>query len=1028
MRDRSFIIVAACFFLSGFAALIYETAWTREFSFVFGTSELAVATVLAAYMAGLAGGAAVGGRIAVSTHRPLALYAFLELGIGIAALLVPVALWGATQLLIALFGQQSAFGETNPLAISTFYLVTTFVIVMIPTSFMGATLPLLSRQVVSNDAEIGPRIGALYAINTAGAVVGTLTAAFALLPTLGIRGTVYVAVAANVLVFLIVVYLVRSAAVAVAPEPSREDSKVSSRSAPRRMHFILPLILFSGALSFVYEVLWARLLSQLLGGSIYAFTTMLASFLLGIAIGSAGASRLANSPVRALKLFAWAQVGIALLTGAAFAAIDHARTVIQLLGGVSHLVVDVTLAMMVLLPAAICIGATFPFAVRILARDADDAGPASARVYSWNTVGAIAGSIGTAFILLPELGFRNTIALGITANLGIGAAALFFAGQKKILLAIPAAAAVLLGLLLPGEPWQVLRTTPLGRSNAPIAGHVDFFEVGRSATVLLTRTSPTEWRLSTNGLPESMISTPEEPPTKLATAVMLGTIGPLLRPEARSMLVVGLGGGVTVEQIPLNIERIDVIELEEEVVAANRWLGDRRAIDPFADPRVHVHINDARSALFLSDQKFDVIAAQASHPWTGGAAHLYTGEFFELASDHLNEQGVLVQWIGRAFVDVDLLKTMVGTLLDHFEYVHVYRNILFVASNSPLPDLLDFDALRVHDPEISIRTGLYTQEDFATYLLLDSEASVAFAQNAELTSDDRNLLQMRSPKIGRLSKDEKAQSKRKVNSAFRTHDPLLRFVAEGRLDGVELALALKSQQQLKRAFELAKRLDKPKDRETLRLLGIGGSAGRPRLIRYLKKYPGDAKVRAQLLRYSFASSTRVKVDQLLPDIDPTPAEQGFIDAMLRSGKSDWQGVRALEKQLAGIFPTDALYQEAVFLRANWRIETGDSVHIRNALEIIDVAYRATRSNRLLLLRSRAAEAMGDPRAAIASLSRINLVGTRKKDPGLRNHVRLKLLGIVAEGEDAEWRDKILQTRFRTEVPGAAQSDAMPAAH
>ena len=109
------------------------------------------------------------------------------------------------------------------------------------------------------------------------------------------------------------------------------------------------------------------------------------------------------------------------------------------------------------------------------------------------------------------------------------------------------------------------------------------------------------------------------------------------------MLVVGLGGGVTVEQIPLNIERIDVIELEEEVVAANRWLGDRRAIDPFADPRVHVHINDARSALFLSDQKFDVIAAQASHPWTGGAAHLYTGEFFELASDHLNEQGVLVQ-------------------------------------------------------------------------------------------------------------------------------------------------------------------------------------------------------------------------------------------------------------------------------------------------------------------------------------------------------------------------------------------------
>lgn len=1017
MRDRSFNIVAACFFLSGFAALIYETAWTREFSFVFGTSELAVATVLAAYMAGLAGGAAVGGRIAARTRRPLALYGFLELGIGIAALLVPAALWGATQLLIALFGQQSEFGENNPLAISAFYLLATFVIVMIPTSFMGATLPLLSRQAVRHDAEIGPRIGALYAINTAGAVAGTLTAAFVLLPTLGIRETVYVAVAVNGFVFLIAMMLVRNTVAAIASETSeasKEAAEVTSRSVSRKPHFILPLILLSGALSFAYEVLWARLLSQLLGGSIYAFTTMLASFLLGIALGSAAASRLANTPARALRLFAWAQVGIALLTGAAFGAIDHARSVIQLLQGASDLFVDVSLAMMVLLPAAICIGATFPFAVRVLARDAEDAGPASARVYSWNTVGAIAGSIGAAFFLLPELGFRGTIALGITLNLAIGAAALGFGRQPKWLLAIPAAAALLVVLLLPGEPWQVLRSAPLNRSAPPKPAPIDFYRVGRSATVLLTQNTPTQWKISTNGLPESMISGPGQPPTKMMTAVMLGAIGPLLRPDARSMLVVGLGGGVSLEQIPLHIERIDVIELEPEVVAANRWLSPRRAVDPLADPRVHLHMSDARSALFLSDQKFDVIAAQASHPWTGGAAHLYTGEFFELVSDHLCDSGVFVQWVGRTFIDLDLMKTLIATLLEHFAYVQVYRDLLFVASNTPLPVVLDFEALRERDPDLSRRTGLYTREDFAIYLLMDSDTSVAFAQNAERTSDDRNLLQMRSPGVVRFSADEKAESQLEIQNAFAAHDPLQQLVAAGQLDGVELVLGLASRDQPRRARELAQHLVKPKDRETLRVLRTGKTA---EFEQFLKRHSGDARVRARLLRHNLARSAGGMVDPLLPGNSFRPAERSVIDATLLGHKGDWQGVVPLDQQLAELTPTDPLYLEAVILRAKWRIESGDSAQVRTAIEIVDDAFRATRSNRLLLLRSRAAIANDDPRAAIASLVRIKLKGSKSNNSGLRNRVRLMLREIKAEGEIAEWRDRVLRSQLRAASSG-----------
>ncbi|MDE0910982.1 MAG: fused MFS/spermidine synthase, partial [Myxococcota bacterium] len=476
MKDRSFVIVALCFFLSGFAALIYETAWTREFAFVFGTSELAVATVLAAYMAGLAAGAAVGGRIARRTKRALSLYGFLELGVGLAALLVPVAIAGATQLLVYLFGGQSELGETNPLAVSIFYLIATFLIVMVPTGFMGATLPLLSRHIVRSDREIGSRIGMLYSINTVGAVAGTLTAAFVLLPRLGIRETVYVAVAVNGLVFLVAMVLVRVAR--IDPDHSAEPSAVApnSTSATRRNAFVLPLMLVSGALSFAYEVLWVRLLSQMLGGSVYAFATMLASFLLGIALGAGLASRLATTRERSARFFVAAQVGVAVLTAVAFRVIDMVPALAKALNISMSLTFDVTAATLILLPSAICIGGTFPLAVRMLAQGSHEAGPASAQVYSWNTVGAIFGSIGAAFVLLPELGFRGTVLLGIVGNLAIATTTLYFGFANRKAMWIPVVVAFLLVALLPGEPWQMLRSSPLDRNTKP--GKISFYEVG----------------------------------------------------------------------------------------------------------------------------------------------------------------------------------------------------------------------------------------------------------------------------------------------------------------------------------------------------------------------------------------------------------------------------------------------------------------------------------------------------------------------------------------------------------------------
>src|SRR5262245_25913757 len=225
-RDRSFLWLLGCFFLSGLAALIYETAWTNEFSFVFGTSELAVATVLAAYMGGLAAGAALAGRYGPRLARPVVAYGLLELGIALAALAVPLGIAASRWLYAALFGSRDVLPDAGGLTTALFYLACSFVILLVPTAMMGATLPLLVRHCVRTDQELGRRIGALYATNTAGAVVGTIAGAFLLLPAIGLRATIAAAAGVNALVFG-AAWAVSRTAGAVAPEPAARTDAIA---------------------------------------------------------------------------------------------------------------------------------------------------------------------------------------------------------------------------------------------------------------------------------------------------------------------------------------------------------------------------------------------------------------------------------------------------------------------------------------------------------------------------------------------------------------------------------------------------------------------------------------------------------------------------------------------------------------------------------------------------------------------------------------------------------------------------------
>jgi len=509
---RVFIGVVACFVLSGFAALLYQTAWMRQFSLVFGTSELAVAAVLSAYMGGLAVGSAIAARWVSRIHRPVLFYGLLEAGIAVSALLVPCLLQLTHGLYVAVFGGQPEPVDSSGLAQSFFYLGTAFIVLMIPTSFMGATLPLLTKYVVRSDEQVGPRVGLLYATNTLGAVGGTVVAGFLLLPVLGLRGTVYVGVAVNLLVFVIAALIAR----AISGTPSdgvrtqSSDAAGTDTKGVARRHIILPLMLLSGANSFVYEVLWTRLLGHILGGSVAAFATMLASFLGGITIGSAIAARFATTRTQAVYGLIAVQFGIAVASVLIYQYLPLAIPEQVGLKG------NVLLAVAILLPATLFIGASYPFAVRIFALGENDAASAAAKVYAWNTVGAIVGATVAAFFLIPALKYEGAVKFAVLLNLTLAVVASFLiqspnARRRPLIQAVTVAALLTAAVAYrPAVPEDILRTSPVF---AQKEGELRYYEVGRSATVIIIEDAGF-FNIRTNGLPEASTNLKGAPPYK----------------------------------------------------------------------------------------------------------------------------------------------------------------------------------------------------------------------------------------------------------------------------------------------------------------------------------------------------------------------------------------------------------------------------------------------------------------------------------------------------------------------------------
>ena len=944
---RAFACVVACFFLSGLAALLYQTAWLRQFSLVFGTSELAVATVLAAYMAGLAAGSAIAGRYAGRVTRPVLVYGLLEAGIALSALAVPLLLMAAGALYASLLGDQPAPPDAAAIGQPVFYLLVAFLVLAIPTGFMGATLPLLTRYTVRTDREVGPRVALLYAINTAGAVFGTLLAAFALLPALGLNGTVWVGVAVNVLVFVIAAGLARGGrdmagadkAPAVSSPPGFHSACVRplfSGTATaheklisvfrRQPAWMLPLMLVSGANAFLYEVLWTRMLTHVMGGSIYAFATMLAAFLTGIALGGGLAGKVAERRERAAGAFALAQVAIGVLSVGVYAwmgpLIPTSLTTYTL----------AAFAVAVMLPATIFIGATLPLSVRVLARDESQATTGTARIYAWNTVGAIIGAIVAGFFLIPGLGFEGSIRVAVGINFALALwAAVCVAKPSPVpvgLACVGIAAALV--VYNPSRPQAVVSSSGfvLGYLTDP---QEHYYGVGRSSTVMLL-SEGSYYYVRTNGLPEASIavrgSPPVQDPEKWLTALAVAA-----RPDIEDMLVVGFGGGVVLEGVPPSVDRIDVVELEPKVIEANRLLEGRRNLDPLADPRFNIIINDGRNALRLTDKTYDAIVSQPSHPWTAGASHLFTREFVVDAKSHLNDGGLFVQWMNSEFVDEDLLRTLAATLIAEFENVRLYHPsaqvLMFLASEAPLD--VELQLARTGRPLIDdvmhfSRLGLNGVEDLLTAMAMDEEGLRSFARRAEISTDNNNLMatRSRSRADGLLLND--------LIELFEPYDPLskagswIHTQLGDQIDYGYITRRLVRMGQVPRATGLAEVIPNfSKQFEAYGLLfQANGQADQARgaFGNALEANPLNMQARYAVAKDHLGSLSRGEAPEDIQAIadDLSGSAAAVVRGWGYGAAADWPSLAALDAELGQTRVTDAWYPEVARLRAEWRVE------------------------------------------------------------------------------------------------------------
>jgi len=792
LNPRSRFWIFIFFFVSGATGLIYEVVWTRLLTRVMGNTHYSVATVLTMFMTGLALGSYLGGRWIDKKSNPLALYAILEGAIGIYCLLIPCMIEWASPLFQWVYQAQ---GESYT-QVSLYRFLICGSILLVPTSFMGATLPVLSKHVSRNTAFIGRDVGTLYSLNTFGAVFGALSSAFLFMRLWGVLITIYFAAALNIGIAIVIFLLFRPRMSSdEREEPASQDTEdeaIVPDSSRANTVIILLAFGFSGLCALTYQVAWNRIFSLLLGSSVYAFSLILTTFILGLALGTVVFSRLVNQIKNPLVVFGILQAAIgvsALMALPLFGDIPFVNRWVYQNWSMEFASIQWSVFLVIfslLFVPTFCMGGQFPIVIRLVVRKLDTLGHSIGKVYASNTIGTIVGSFLAGFVLIPWVGIQNTILVAVMLNMLIGLALLVMSPRLSLNFKMYVLPAILIVCFLWGrslEPWDKsvissgsympYRIGDLSEAEAR-TNKILFYQEGTHTTVTTELSVSGNIFLRVNGKTDASLA------MDMRTQLLSGYLPMLLHADPKSALVIGQGSGITlgaVEQFP--VKNVDLVEISSAVIEGSRFFDpfNHHALD---DERLKLIVADGRNHVALAERKYDVIVSEPSNPWISGVGALFTVNFFELMKKRLNPGGVACIWVHTNMSPMSF-KSVVRTFAETFESVTLWESIvgddyLLIGSDSEMKlsygKMNELLSNEVRGKDLH-GIGVHKVRDLMSLLIMNRERILEFGKEAPIHTDDNSLLEFNAPRY--IYKDERDVLVRQLTPFVKIDSSLLEF-------------------------------------------------------------------------------------------------------------------------------------------------------------------------------------------------------------------------------------------------------------
>ncbi len=754
---------------------------------IMGNTHYSIATVLTAFMGGLALGSFLGGKVIDRAFNPLAAYAILEAGIGFYCLLIPSLIDLAFPLFQWIY---LTLGDSYTQASLVRFLVCVSLL-LIPATFMGATLPVLSKFVSRDENYIGKDVGTLYAANTFGAVLGAWSSAFIFMRLLGVQATISAVAATNIgiaaIIFLVFKPPLKNRSKLSGPSPNLVSSSLRKQDL-----LILLSFAIAGLSALVYQVAWTRILSLLMGSSVYAFSIILTVFILGLAFGTLVASRTLEKASDFIRGYGLTQIIIgfsALSVIPLFGGIPFVnRWVYETWGQQFELVQGTNFIIIfgLLFIPTFFMGAQFPIVIKILATKLETIGKNVGRAYAFNTFGTIVGSFLAGFVLIPILGLQTTILSAVFINVLLGICLLAFGSQLSFnwkMYFLPGVFFLYAFFANYMDPWdksvissgsfmpyriEDLKEAELKKNK------ILFFKEGMHTTVTTELSTSGNIFLRVNGKTDASLG------LDMRTQLLSGYLPMLFHPNPKSALVIGQGSGITlgaVEQFPL--DEINLVEISPAVIEGSRFF------DPFNhkalnDKRLTVLLEDGRNHIALSTNTYDVIVSEPSNPWISGVGALFTVDFFELLKNRLNPGGLACVWV-HTNMSPNNFKSIIHSFTKKFSYVTMWESIAgddYLLIGSEKEYGLSFEKTKkylsdgVAGKDLA-NIGIKNVPDLMSLMIMSRDKLVDFSSNVALHTDDNSLLEFNSPEY--VYKDERDVLVRQLKPFIRLESSFVKF-------------------------------------------------------------------------------------------------------------------------------------------------------------------------------------------------------------------------------------------------------------